>query len=315
MSDPHDTTPSPGPERPALSGSSIVALRLLLLVVAAAAVLAAGLIALRDRGEGGPGVHYACPMHPEVRTTAPGSCPICQMALEPVGRAPLGGKGHAGMASMPDMTAVDNVRKHKIIDFVRVRSLLPNLREIRGGARVDEDHEISAVLYDDQIAALAPDEPGTFVPTASPATAIAVIRSAGSAARHDRSTSVIRFHVATATAGAPGPLAVGQVGWLKLASKSRAVVGVPVSAVLQSAEGPYVLAWKPGGQFEKRPIEIGETFLHQGFAVVLSGLRPSDRVVSKATFFLDADRRLGGSAFAADSMPGLMPGTALGGEP
>ncbi len=313
MSDPHETSPSSGPERPALSGSSIVALRVLLLVAAAAAVLVAGVVALRDRGEGGSGVRYACPMHPEVRTAAPGSCPICQMALEPVGRAP-GGKGHAGMASMPDMTAVENVRKHKIIDFVRVRSLLPNLREIRGAARVDDDHEISAILYDDQIAALAPDEPGTFTPTASPETAIAVTRIAGPAVRHDRSTSVIRFHLG-ATAIAAGAFPPGQVGWLKLASKSRAVLGVPVAAVLQSPEGPYVLAWKPGGQFEKRPIEIGETFSRQGFAVVLSGLRASERVVSRATFFLDADRRLGGSAFAADSMPGAMPGSAPGAAP
>ena len=208
------------------------------------------------------------------------------------------------MASMPDMTAVDNVRKHKIIDFVRVRSLLPNLREIRGAARVDDDHEISAVLYDDQIDALAPDEPGMFAPTASPATEIPVTRIAGPPVRHDRSTSMIRFHVEPRPSGG---LPLGQVGWLKLASKSRAVLGVPVSAVLQSPEGPYVLAWKPGGQFEKRPIEIGETFSRQGFAVVLSGLRASDRVVSRATFFLDADRRLGGSAFAADSMPGTMP--------
>jgi hypothetical protein len=283
-----------------------VALRVLLLVAAAAAVLVAGVVAFRDRGEGGPGVRYACPMHPEVRASAPGSCPICQMALEPVGRAAGNGKGHAGMASMPDMSAVDNVRKHKIMDFVRVRSLLPNLREMRGAARVDDDHQISAVLYDDQINALAPDEPGMFTPTASPATEIPVVRIAGPALRHDRSTSVIRFH---ATSGVLPP---GQVGWLKLASKSRAVLGVPASAVLQSPEGPYVLAWKAGSQFEKRPIEIGETFSRLGFAVVLSGLRASDRVVSRAAFFLDADRRLGGGAFASDSMPGTMPGTAPG---
>ena len=316
MSEPHETSsPSSESERPAPAGSSAVAqrlllLRLFLLILAAAAVLVAVVIAVRDRSEGGSGVRYACPMHPEVRATAPGSCPICQMALEPVGRAP-GGKGHAGMA-MPDMTAVDNVRKHKIIDFVRVRSLLPNLREIRGAARVDDDHQISAVLYNDQIDALAPDEPGTFVPTASPQTAIAVTRIGDPAVRWDRSTSVIRFRVDAAPAAA-GALPSGEVGWLKLASKSRAVIGVPVSSVLQSPEGPYVLAWKPGGQFEKRPIEIGETFSRQGFAVVLSGLRASDRVVSRATFFLDADRRLGGNAFAADSMPSAMPGAAPGG--
>ena len=30
-----------------------------------------------------PGTIYTCPMHPEVRQTGPGSCPICGMALEP----------------------------------------------------------------------------------------------------------------------------------------------------------------------------------------------------------------------------------------
>ena len=29
------------------------------------------------------GVMYTCPMHPEIRQPAPGSCPICGMALEP----------------------------------------------------------------------------------------------------------------------------------------------------------------------------------------------------------------------------------------
>ncbi len=30
-----------------------------------------------------PGVMYTCPMHPEIRQPAPGSCPKCGMALEP----------------------------------------------------------------------------------------------------------------------------------------------------------------------------------------------------------------------------------------
>jgi hypothetical protein len=52
------------------------------------------------------------------------------------------------------------------------------------------------------------------------------------------------------------------------------------------------LAWTGVGfAFAKRPIEIGETFLRQGFAVVLSGLRVNERVVGRATFFLEADRR------------------------
>src|SRR5262245_35415340 len=30
------------------------------------------------------GANYTCPMHPEVRQDAPGACPLCGMALEPV---------------------------------------------------------------------------------------------------------------------------------------------------------------------------------------------------------------------------------------
>ncbi len=36
------------------------------------------------------GVVWTCPMHPELRLSSPGSCPICGMALEPVGGAPEG---------------------------------------------------------------------------------------------------------------------------------------------------------------------------------------------------------------------------------
>ena len=31
-----------------------------------------------------PGAQYTCPMHPEIIRAAPGSCPICGMALEPL---------------------------------------------------------------------------------------------------------------------------------------------------------------------------------------------------------------------------------------
>ncbi len=32
----------------------------------------------------GSGTAYTCPMHPEIKSDRPGSCPICGMALEPV---------------------------------------------------------------------------------------------------------------------------------------------------------------------------------------------------------------------------------------
>jgi hypothetical protein len=213
------------------------------------------------------------------------------MALEKV--TTRGGSGHMDRgekAAMEDMTAVENVRKHRIMDFVRLHALLVPAQELRGPAVVGEDGVVTAVLYDDQIAALAPDETGTFSPSAMPSTAFTVRRTADPAAAWDRSTSRLRFAPAAAKQ-APAP---GTVGWLELARRPRQVLAVPVYAVIQSPEGPYVLAADPrSGQLEKRHIEIGETFVKQGYAVVLSGLHQYDRIVSRATFFLDADRKLG----------------------
>ena len=48
-----------------------------------------------------PGTIYTCPMHPQIRQTGPGSCPICGMALEP---------------EVPSGEAEPN---HELIDFTR----------------------------------------------------------------------------------------------------------------------------------------------------------------------------------------------------
>ncbi len=52
---------------------------------------------------GAPGLErglYVCPMHPEVRSSGPGACPICGMALEPLVAAP----GEAANPELRDMT-------------------------------------------------------------------------------------------------------------------------------------------------------------------------------------------------------------------
>jgi hypothetical protein len=271
----------------------IVALRLLLLAVAAAALAAAIAIGFGRQPDPAAGrVRYACPMHPEVRTTTPGECPICRMALERVGH-PETPASRANAAESADFAAVENVRQHNIVDFVRHRSLLVPARELRGPASVGPDGTVSALFYEDEIAALDDAETGLFNPTAAPELAFRVRRELGAPVRWDRSTSRVqfRFTAARRADGRQRPPAF-DVGWVELAPRPRQVLAVPASAILQSPAGSYVLAWTGVGfNFEKRPIEIGETFLKQGFAVVLSGLQVNERVVGRATFFLEADRR------------------------
>jgi hypothetical protein len=268
----------------------ILALRVGLLLMAGAAV-GVGVLGWNDHAPRTELARYVCPMHPAVRAKVAGDCPICGMALEPL--VPVAGDADAvalggGMSGMPDLTAVDNIRKHRILDVIRRRSLPANIRELRAPALVASDGDVQAIFYDDQIAAMAAGETGVLSATGDPRSTFSVIRAATAGERVDRSTSWVHFHPSpTATAPAPG-----LTGWLVLTPKVREVLTVPASALLQSPRGTYVLVWSGADRFDKREIEIGETFLKQGFAVVLSGLQLHDRVVSRAAFFLDAERRL-----------------------
>jgi hypothetical protein len=255
----------------------VVASRLVLLVVATGAAVAAVTVAVHEQREAA-GVVYVCPMHPEVSGFGPGTCPICRMALE---------------AKMPgsrpvDETAIDNLRKHGVIERVRKRSLLFDSREMRAPASVGDDGIVTALYYDDQIPALGPA--AMFAPGDAPEVALPVRRTADAPVRWDRSTSQVRFRLQAARSPR---LEAGRAGWVEAPRRTRDVLTVPSAAVLQSPGGAYVLVPAHEHGFEKRPIEIGETFVKDGFAVVLSGLRVHDLVVSRASFFLDADRRLG----------------------
>ena len=267
--------------------SLIVGLRVLLLLAAATAVVGAVAIAVHGRG-GEATIRYACPMHAEVRSAGPGECPICRMALEPIGFVPGAARPYLEAAGTVDLRAIDNVKKHNIIDFVRRRALLPVLQEMRAPAWVDADGSVVAIFYLDQVQAISPDEPATFAPTDAPGETFAARRTGDAPTPWDRSTALVRFRGAK-----PAP-AAGRAGWLEVAPRARQVVSVAASAVLQSPDGPYVLAWSGHDYtFVKRPVTIGETFFKQGFVAVLDGLEPNDRVIARATFFVDADRRLG----------------------
>jgi len=47
-----------------------------------------------------PGTIYTCPMHPDVRRTEPGACPICGMALEPLLPTAPDAHAHGELADM-----------------------------------------------------------------------------------------------------------------------------------------------------------------------------------------------------------------------
>jgi hypothetical protein len=287
---PKTGTPSQGNAPPL-----VVIGRLLLLLLAVAAVAAAFVLSRADdRAAGSFGGPYACPMHPEVTSRAPGECPICRMALERVSASRRDASADAESAdySFPESA---NRPNYKLIVSANRRAFP---RTVRAPAWVEAGGVVAAILYKDEAMGLVAGEPGQFFPAAAPAAGVDVRLTAEPPAPWDSSSSRLAFRVAP---GGPA-LRVGEVGWVQLAARSQDLLAVPASAVLVSPKGPCVFVAAPDGRtFTRRSLKIGQVL--SGFAVIVSGLAEGERVVVGNVFFLNAESRLSELAEASGVMP------------
>jgi len=185
-----------------------------------------------------------------------------------------------GVAKSVAAPAVTDVAKQRVFT-----------KEARAPGWVAADRVVEAVFERADLAGLEPDDRGLFFRAADPTTGIDVRLVADPPVAWDASTSTARFVVGPSARA----LEPGETGWVTLAPKSRGLLVVPSSAVLQSPRGPYVLvAATERGPFVSRPVEVGKVFY--GVAAVLSGLREGERVVVTDAFFWAAQQRLDGQA-------------------
>ena len=252
----------------------IAAVRVVLLLLAGAAI-GAGFTLSAQRGEHGT-TRYGCPMHPDVTGSAPGPCPICGMALvsaEPSGRdIPASSQG-----VIAAMNEISLAHRRLAADRIEASAWV-----------ADDDDDVAALVYRDDLAVLAADEHGTFTSAATSLASVEVERRPDTPpSTWDASTSKVLFRPIVRARHLPP----GGVGRLVLPPRNREILVVPDAAVLHSAEGAYVLAAiGDGPAFGKRSVTIGKVV--RGFATVLSGLRDQERVVVRSAFVLDAQRRL-----------------------
>jgi Cu(I)/Ag(I) efflux system membrane fusion protein len=110
-------------------------------------------------------------------------------------------------------------------------------------------------------------------------------------------TARVRFRIDNADLN----LRPGQFGVVEISGKHADAVTIPMDAVIDTGRSTYVFIAGEGGRFEARNVELGEQIGRR--FVVRAGLDEGERVVSAATFLIDAESRLQASLMQTPESP------------
>jgi hypothetical protein len=267
------------------STAAIVVTRFALVAIAAGGLVVA--VVARRVGSGPAAAaasaqpSFVCPMHPEVKSSSPGDCPICRMALEPIADV-------ARVETEPAALQLATVAKElRAFDAVSRVKRFETSQEMRFAAWAESPDAGIAVVHKDQAKLLVPGEEGLFWSLSAPGPGIGVRVGDEPPEPWDQSTVRVRFRAAAGVA-----LPANGTGSVKFATRERKDLVIREGAVLRSPEGPYVLvATNDRHTLTKRRIEVGSIIY--GYASVISGLKEDEWVVALHAFALDTARRVG----------------------
>jgi hypothetical protein len=268
---------------------------------------------------------YVCPMHPQVASAEPGTCPICGMDLviKRAEAATTHQHVHTAVEAAPTVTVSDAVinqlgvrtaevqrgtlTRHIEGFGVFLRSTVQGYRPVYHGDASsvnDTGTSTSAMLVQGQVferqAPLLQMGQKVWVRVPGLGSRVWEGKLIGLEAQVNQTTHTQVFHVSVAPEAASIPPGMNANLIVEAAPVSDVLL-VPREAVIVTGRGARVMVARGGGRFEQREVDAEDFGEDQ--IVIRSGLQEGERVVVSAQFLLDSEanlqaglKRLGGQS-------------------
>jgi hypothetical protein len=250
-------------------------------------------------------LYYTCAMHPWVRESKPGQCPICGMNLTPIyandsgGIAETNSNSNSGVVTLEsDSISTINVQTD-LVERRPVRRMLHLSGEITGNSWSAAWFEFTAYERDLQWLKIGQ----TFdvsVSSAPDKTYTAQIKLHGSKPFADRNFDMMSGSTTVRAEILNPPVEPGDFGGNKLfnglhaeahvIAETEEVLTVPRGAIISRGIGAMVYVDKGDGRYAPRAVLLGR--VGDDFSEVLAGLKEGEKVVTTGNVLIDSEAQL-----------------------
>lgn len=245
-------------------------------------------------------LYYTCAMHPWVRESKPGQCPVCGMNLTPVYANESGvAETNSGMVTLePDSISTINVQTD-LVERRPVRHMLHLSGEIAGNSWAAAWFEFTAYERDLQWLKIGQ----TFdvsVSSAPDKIYHAQIKLHGVKPFADANFDMMSGSTTLRAEILNPPVEAGDFGENKLfnglhaeahlIAETEPTLTIPRSAVISRGIGPMVYVDKGDGHYAPRAVLLGR--VGDEFVEVLGGLEAGEKVVTTGNVLIDSEAQL-----------------------
>jgi multidrug efflux pump subunit AcrA (membrane-fusion protein) len=250
-------------------------------------------------------LYYTCSMHPWVRESKPGPCPVCGMNLTPVYANERGGSANADSNSISGTVTLES----ESISTINVQTEMATNRPVRRTVHLSGEISWNSwtaawfqfTAYERDLQWLKIGQTFNVIVSSAPDKIYhAQIKLHGTKPFADSDFDMMSGSTTVRAEILNPPIEAGDFGQHKLfnglhaeahvVSETEATLTIPRSAVISRGIGPMVYVDKGDGHYAPRAIELGR--IGDEFAEVLAGLKAGEKVVTTGNVLIDSEAQL-----------------------